>query len=108
MGSVDTKHYVVMVAHDSVGADVDSKHRRQKLNSVNHLRFSVFVAFTGGMVTSAKKCSPYTAVNAVVVRRIGQADDFVSWLWHAPDTSQGRFDEAILLWSYMMGVYQQS
>ncbi len=63
-----------MVRQNRIGTDIDGEQRRQLLDLIHDPLLAVFVAAAGVPVFPAQKGAAYTAVDAVVVGGIRDAD----------------------------------
>src|SRR5690554_2322315 len=82
LGFVDVQHQMMMVRHDRIGADIDSKHLCQRKNSIFDPLAAVFEAFAGDSITTAQESSANTAGRAMVVGCGIQRDELFSGLRH--------------------------
>jgi hypothetical protein len=59
---------MVVVRHDSIGADVDGEDIRQLPQTGDDPGLAVFVVLTGKGILAPQKSAAYTAADAVIVR----------------------------------------
>jgi hypothetical protein len=57
---VNSDHGVIVVAHDSVGAQINGKYRTNQFDAVDDPLTPVFKVKTGSYVFATQKCASYT------------------------------------------------
>ena len=67
---VNPDHNVVMVTHDSIGAQIDGEHRAQQFDAINNPLTAMLKVKASVGILATKEGSSHTAGDAVVVRRV--------------------------------------
>jgi hypothetical protein len=69
-GFIDAQHNVVMIAHDGISTDIDSKNIGKLLHPIDDPLAAVFVVTAAERIFAAQESTPYTARDAMIKRRV--------------------------------------
>ncbi len=63
-----------VIRHHRISTDTNGEYRRQLFDLIHDLLFPISVAIARRVIITAQESAAYTAVSAVVVRRIREAE----------------------------------
>ena len=67
-GRVNPNHDVVVLAHNSIGTQINIKYRKHQLDTIHNPLPAVFEVKTGQWIRPAAEGAPHASGNALVIR----------------------------------------